>query len=499
VSSRLIRKETLVNNLIIIAGAGSVGLMLACELGLAGAEAVVLERLPAPGRIAPGIAINPNVVEILTLRGLMEALRPVGLEFQTAHFAQLWLDPGKLCEPHPNNFLLPHAKLEQRLAERVAELGVPIRRGHEVVGFEQDREGVLVDVRSEDGDYRLRGRYLLGCDGTNSTVRRSSGISFDGTDWPFYGVIGDVDAGPGDELFQHIGAHEYPAGLLTAAPPELGVLRLVVGEFERTPPDPAAPVTVDEYRELLERVAGVQLKDARVHWMERWNIMTRHAATYRDGNVFLVGDSAHTHFPFGGQALSTGLEDAINLGWKLAADINGWAPSGLLNSYHAERHPAGARACLTTKAQVALIHPLERVEPIRQIINELITIGQVNEHLVKMVGGLDIKYDLNYPGAPDDLPDSRLGRRPANYPMDESDLFTFLETGRGVLFGCSGQGPETGWADRVDLVASPPPPELDGEVMLMRPDGRIAWLGRADDPGLILALKAWFGEPMTCP
>jgi 2-polyprenyl-6-methoxyphenol hydroxylase-like FAD-dependent oxidoreductase len=526
-----------VSNSVIIAGAGPVGLALACELGSAGVQTVVLERLAEPNGRSPGMAINATVIELLGLRGVMDALRGDGLALPQAHFAQLWLDPGAVAERDCSIFVVPHSVLARRLEERATGLGVDIRRGHEVTAVTQHEDGVVVGVRSGSGERSVDGRYLVGCDGAESAVRRIAGIGFPGTESPFHGIVGDLEVGPGDELFQRMGAHHFPAGLFTVGPSGPGLLRVATGAFGTDPPDPGAPADMAELDELVRRITGTELKTAGTpRWLGRWGDVTRQADRYRDGRVFLAGDAAHVHFPLGGQALGTGIEDAINLGWKLAADIHGWAPPGILDTYHEERHPAGTRACQTTRAQVALMHPMGKVEPLRDIFTELIRFGEVNDYLVKMVAGVDVRYAMAPPG---ETAHPLVGRRLADVPVaasgDRDAVMRALRAGRGVLLDLTGGTARTarpadaaGWTDRVAVVAAAPAPVVEGPVvegpviegpviegpvieasmLLLRPDGRVAWAAgngevperdterdKARDQDLRAALETWFGAP----
>jgi 2-polyprenyl-6-methoxyphenol hydroxylase-like FAD-dependent oxidoreductase len=494
------------NQKVLIAGAGPVGLMLACELGLAGVPTVVLERAEQPSGQSLGMAINPAVVELLTQRGLMEPLRNDGFEFPMAHFAHIWLDPARLSQQHPYNVAVPHSQVARRLAERAVAQGVDIRQGHEVTGVDQDGAGVAVEVRSATGPYSLRGSFLVGCDGARSTVRELAGIGFPGTDIPFSGITGDLDIEPDDPLLGRLGVHQCETGFVTIAPAGESVLRFSTGEFGVETCDVEAPVSNAELRAAAERISGVPVTTGTPRWLARWNVSTRQADRYRAGRVFLAGDAAHVHFPLGGQALSTGIEDAVNLGWKLAADLHGWAPAGLLDTYHGERHPVGARACLTTRAQVAMLHSLNSVGPLRDIFAELAQLDAVNEYLVEMVGGLDVRYPMQNP---DKAPHELLGRRLPDIPLatatEQTTLASLLHAGRGVLLdlseGAAAAEAVSGWADRIDTVYAKPTPEIDATGLLLRPDGRVAWAaaeatgGDNWAQGLQAALGMWFGEP----
>ncbi|MEU4119398.1 FAD-dependent monooxygenase [Kitasatospora sp. NPDC028055] len=488
---------------IVIVGAGPVGLMLACELRLAGAEVVVLDGRPGPEAHAPGVAVNPGVIELLEMRGLMEACRPDGFEFPMAHFAHIWLDPSALADRYPYNFSLPHGRLVHHLVERARTLGADLRFGHRVVGVEQDEYRVETRVEGPAGGQTLLSRHLVGCDGVDSVVRRAAGIAFPGHEEPFHGTVSDFSVTTDSVLRQHLGAREYPAGLLAVSPLGPDTVRVLTAEFGVEPPEGDAAPELAEIQGAVSRLAGVGFADGPPLWSARWSNATRLAERYRAGRVFLAGDAAHRHFPLGGQALSTGLDDAVNLGWKLAADLAGRAPEGLLDSYHDERHPVGARACLTTRAQAALLHPLT---PLREVFAELVRFPDVNEYLVTLVGGTDTRYQLGQAG-PD--ADPLLGRRlpgVAAAARAVPGLASAWEAGRAVLLDLRAGGGDAGTdlagelAGReglVDFVTAKPLPGVDAEAVLLRPDGRIAWTLPADgdSTGLAAALAALFGEP----
>lgn len=510
------------NDAVIIAGGGTVGLMLAHELGLAGVETVVLERHDRQRLEAPAFALNSSAVELLAQRGLMDSFGDEYMELPIAQFAHIWLDPVRLSERHPYIYGIPQAHLELRLAEAAGKRGVDIRRGHEVVGVSQDATGVTVEVLTGSGRYSIHGGYLVGCDGAKSIVRDLAGIDFAGTDYPFYGITGEVEVKPGSGLLTLLQPDSYPAGALgvvpggpdvirvlmglTAAAPGAGLrLRILTSEFERTPPDPDVPVTAAELSDRIEHITGEKYDLGTPLWLARWQHSVRQADRYRQGRVFLAGDAAHVHFPLGGQALSTGIEDAVNLGWKLGATINGWAPDRLLDTYHEERYPVGARACQTTQAQVLLLHPWERVTPLRDVLAELIRFDDVNEYFVTMVSGLDVRYPIRYPGLPKGANSHPLlGRRITNItvetPTGPTDLATLLAEGHGVLLDLSGGALPLSeflpWSDRVDLVSGKPTAEVDAQVLLLRPDGRVALADRDPVPdGVYGALGKWFGPP----
>ncbi|HEY7144649.1 MAG TPA: FAD-dependent monooxygenase [Streptosporangiaceae bacterium] len=486
---------------VVIVGAGPVGLMLACELGLAGVRATVIDLLPGTDEHAPGMAINAAVVELLAQRGLMDRLRGDGLEFPLAHFAHLMLDPARLGGQHPCTFAVPHYLLLRRLEERAAELGARLTRGTSVVSLHQDGAGVIAGTA--DGA-TVRCQYLIGCDGGDSSVRALAGIGFPGTDLDFRGVTGDLEVGPDDPLLTQLGFHQHDNGMFTVAPAAPGVVRVTAGEFDPPPGQPAAPVTLAGLRAMVKRVTGGDLGAGVPRWLSAWTAPTRVASQYRAGRVFLAGDAAHLCFPLGGQALSTGMEDAVNLGWKLAGELSGWAPAGLLDSYQAERRPAAERAGRTTRAQTALMHSMRTAGPVRDILAELIGFADVNEYLVKMVGGLDVRYPAGEAAgsAAGPLTGLRLADIPLATSGGDTSVARLLAPGRGVLLDFSADAGlrelAAGWPGRLDYAAADPAPGLDAAALLIRPDGRVAWSSARPGPGCdgaAAAARRWLGQP----
>lgn len=483
---------------VVIVGAGPVGLMLACELRLADVAVVVLEGRAEPNAHAPGVAVNGGVIELLEMRGVMDACRADGFEFPMAHFAHIWLDPSQLAGRYPYNFALPHSRVIHHLTERARSLGADLRYGHRVLGVSQDAESVTVRVEGPDGESTMGARHLVGCDGVDSVVRREAGIDFAGEERTFHGTVSDFTVEPDSVLNQHMGAKEYPAGLLAVSPIGPGTLRVLTGEFGVEPPSREGAPAPEEIRAAVRRLAGVEFTDPGPTWSARWFDVTRLAARYRAGRVFLAGDAAHTHFPLGGQALSTGMDDAVNLGWKLAADLAGYAPDGLLDTYESERRPIAERACMTASAQVSLLHPLTRL---REVFTELVRFPDVNEYFVRMVGGTDTAVAVD--GAGEDA-HPLLGRRIPGVVAAAQGVPELAEAwaaGRGVLLDLSddpaGRFDITGWTDRVSLVRTKPLADIDADAVLLRPDGRVVWAARggSGDDGLTEALRASFGTP----
>ncbi|MGW5352845.1 FAD-dependent monooxygenase [Streptomyces sp. NPDC004031] len=484
---------------VVIAGAGPTGLMLACELRLHGVEVVVLDRLAEAPEWSRAQTLQARSLETFRQRGL-DWFDEYG-QARTYNFGLLELkdiiDPALVAKR------VPQRDIEVRLEQHALKLGADVRRVHEVVGMTQDEDGVTVEVRTEEDAYRLRGAYLVGADGGSSTVRKLAGIGFPGTGSSVNGITGDVRLIDPDrnvhmpELTQ--------GGLFAQIPMEPGVHRLTTMEFDVVPPGRDLPVAPAEFEEAVKRVIGIDVRIGERHLLSRFGSATRLADTYRAGRVFLAGDSAHIHLPFGGQGLNTGVQDAVNLGWKLAAAVQGWAPPGLLDTYHAERHPVGARLTLNTQAQEALLHPLDDVLPLRELFTGLLQFEEVREYLVEVLTALGIRYPVP-DGTP---PHPLLGRRVPHVDLETPDgpstVPHTLQAARGVVLDTSGRGLAGGtaapWADRVDAVEARPADGLPAGVLLVRPDGYAAFVDPegTDGPGLRAALGYWFGEARPRP
>lgn len=488
------------NENVVIAGGGITGLMLAYELSLAGVETVVLEAASAPRRDKPAGAMNTTSVELLEQRGLMDGLADQYIPFPTAHFAMSWLDTGAVQGRF--NVVVDEARVCDMLREAAAKRGAKILFGHRVTGVEQDEDGVRVQVGTDDGEHTLSGRYLVGCDGENSAVRRSAGIAFPGTDHRFYGLVGDVVVDMDELEPGQAGAARYPnGGLYMGGPIGPGTLRVVTARFDTQPPDADSPVGEAELVGQVQQITGTVLKIEETLWLSRYGFATRQAERYRAGRVFVCGDAAHTFFPLGGQRLNTCMQDAVNLGWKLAADIHGWAAPTLLGTYHAERHATGERACRLTAAQAALLAATDGAAELRELLATLTGYPEVNDYLLEFVTGLDVHYPMpDLPAHP--LLGLRLGPVPLTTSAGTTTLLTLLHPGRGVLIDLSAGRLDltaaAAWHDRVDLHTAEPTDALDATALLIRPDGHVAWAvaGEAADPaGLTAALTTWFGSP----
>ncbi len=478
---------------VVIAGGGPTGLMLAGELALAGIDVVIVERRASQdvdGSRAGGL--HSRTIEVLDQRGIAERFLSAGQVAQVQGFAGIRLDISDFPTRHNYGLALWQSRFEPILADWVGELGVPILRGREVVGFAQDDTGVDVEL---SGDTSLRAEYLVGCDGGRSVVRKAAGIDFPGVDPSTSWMIAEVEM---DEEPQ-VGMRPEGGGIGPVNREEGGgPYRVVL--LEKDVEHTSEPTMAD----LSEALIAAYGTDYGVHsptWISRFTDMTRQAASYRKGRVLLAGDAAHVHGPQGGQGLNTGLQDAVNLGWKLAQVVNETSPESLLDTYHAERHPVGARVLHNTMAQVALSRIDERSQALRDTMLELLSMDEPRQRIAGMISGLDIHYDLGE-GHP------LLGRRMPDLDVHTADgprrAFTLLHDARPVLLNLGEPGgfDISPWANRVRSVdarhdgvwelpvlgeiAAPP-------AALIRPDGHVAWAGDLTDPELPQALATWFG------
>nr|WP_280696085.1 FAD-dependent monooxygenase [Kitasatospora sp. GP82] len=471
---------------VLVVGAGPTGLLLANELQLAGASALVLERLPQRTGQSKALNLQPRTAEILQLRGWLERVMSRAVTtVPGGHFAGLPLDYGVFDTPFPYQVGIPQARVEESLEDRLAEEGVPVLRGHELVDFEQDSDGVTATVAGPAGQRRLRARYLVGADGGRSTVRHLLKAAFPGRDGRVSMVVADIVLDGASELSDEWRLPSLEPGdnglffLLSLGD---GVYRVLFGGPRQQELDRSAPVTEDEVRAALRPHHGGRLRLREVRWASRFTDASRQAERYRDGRVLLAGDAAHIHLPAGGQGLNLGMQDAFNLGWKLAAQIQGRASEGLLDTYHAERHPVGAMVLENTRAQGVLLVTDPDVLALRATMAELLTLPEANRRIAGMISGLGIRYEM--PGSPTH---PLLGAR---LPGIE------LPTGRGLLLESAAHPSLTAalapWADRVDRAPTPFP---DAQAVLVRPDGYVCWVGRSDDAHLSTALHRWFGAP----
>jgi 2-polyprenyl-6-methoxyphenol hydroxylase-like FAD-dependent oxidoreductase len=473
---------------VVIAGAGPTGLMLAGELALARVDVVIVERRAhqeLDGSRSGGL--QSRTIEVLDQRGIAERFLAAGQVMQSS------LDISDFPTRHNYLLALWQREFEPILADWVAELGVPILRNREVVGFAQHDRGV--DVELSD-DASLHAEYLVGCDGGRSLIRKAAGIDFPGLDPSTSWMIAEVEMDDEPAIgVRPEGGGIGPVDRVKGGGPYGVVLK------ERELDHPTEP-TLEDLRAALTVAYGTDFGVHSPSWISRFTDMTRQAASYRAGRVLLAGDAAHVHPPQGGQGLNIGVQDAVNLGWKLAQVVNGTSPERLLDTYHAERHPIGARVLRYTMAQVALSTPDDRHQALRDTMTELLRMDEPRRRTAGMLSGLDIHYDL---GAGHPL----LGRRMPDLDLQTADgptrVCTLLHDARPVLldFGESSGFDIRPWAHRVRLVDAAPVDRWElpviGEVaapaaVLIRPDGYVAWVGELTDPDLPRALTTWFGS-----
>lgn len=469
---------------VIISGGGPTGMMLAGELRLHDVDVLVLEKDAEPSTAVRSLGLHPRSIEIMDQRGLLERFLADGQQYPdgVGRFAGIAKPrPVNLDTAHGYILGIPQPVTDRLLAERAGELGAQIRRGSEVTGVEQDEDGVGVELA--DGT-RLRSRWLVGCDGGRSLVRRLLGIEFPGEPAKAEWLLGEVElTAPADEVAAvaeevrktHRGFGIGPAGD--------GLYRAVV-PAATVAEDRSVPPSLEEFLTQLLAYAGTDFGVHSPRSLTRFTDATRLAERYRVGRVFIAGDAAHVHPPLGGQGLNLGIQDAFNLGWKLAAEVDGWAPAGLLDSYQVERHPVAEDVLTMTRAQSELISAEPGPQAVRRLLTELMDFEDVSRFLAEKVAGIGIRYDFG--GAPE-----LLGRRLRDIPLSRGRLYELTRDGRGLLLDQTGELSVTGWADRIDYVADVSR-ELEAPAVLLRPDGHVAWIGDNQND-LLRHLPTWFG------
>jgi 2-polyprenyl-6-methoxyphenol hydroxylase-like FAD-dependent oxidoreductase len=480
---------------VVIAGGGPTGLMLAAELALARVDVAIVERRASQdlaGSRAGGL--HSRTIEVFDQRGIADRFLSQGKVMQVAGFAMIPLDVSDFPTRHNYGLALWQDRIERILVAWVGELAVPIYREREVTGFAQDDHGV--DVELSDGR-SFRAKYLVGCDGGRSLIRKKAGIAFPGWDPSTSYLIAEVEMTGEPEW----GIRRDDRGIHGLGRLEDGK-RVRVVSSEQSVRQGGEP-TLDDLREALIAVYGTDYGVHDVTWLSRFTDTTRQAASYRERRVLLAGDAAHVHSPAGGQGLNIGVQDAVNLGWKLAQVVNGTSPESLLDTYHAERHPVGARVLKTSMAITALNRGDERTNALRETLSELLKMDEPRKRYAAIMSGLDIRYDLGT-GHP------LLGRRmPDLDVVTESGarrVFTLLYDARPVLLnlGAPGALEIAPWADRVQQVDARYAGVWELPVLgavaapaavLIRPDGYVAWVGDGTDHGLRDALTTWFGPP----
>lgn len=515
---------------VIVVGAGPAGLMLATELRLAGVRPLVLERAEAVGQTPNANGLGGQIIELLRYRGLLERFTAAAVDPSPTPiypFGGLHLDLTALDDPPLKGMQLQHPSVDRLLEQHALELGAEIRCGHRVVGVRQDEATVTAEVEGPDGAYDLTARYLVGCDGGYSRIRELAGIGFPGTTYPDVNRLAEVSVPAsmtvlenGDLAVEGVGRIEagytrtdrgvFAFGSLT---PGVLMIQTIEDEGERTEYGDEQPMTLDEMRESIRRVRGVDLPLGEPRRLSRYRHHARQADRYRAGRILLAGDAAHV-LPATGIARSVGMLDAVNLGWKLAAAVQGWAPPGLLDSYHHERQPAGARALLQTQAQVALRRGHdEAADALREVFRELLADAQPQRRLAALIAGSDVRYPLAVPRvttASDADPDPDRHELAGCFAPDlalrggegATSVAALMRAGRPVLLVLADR-PELreivgAWAGRVDVHAAESD-DRPADALLIRPDAHVAWAAAVDAPadaaaaGLREALTGWFG------
>ena len=504
---------------VVIVGAGPTGLMLACELCLAGVRPLVLERRPQISEIPKAGGLSGQILELLRYRGLLErfeAASTVPVPALRLPFGGLHVDFTPLPEPPMQLLPLPQPRLERVLDELARELGAEIRRGQQVVGLSQDEATVSADVRGSDGQHRVTARYVVGCDGAGSRVRDMAGIPFPGTTYPEVQRLAQVTVPESVTVLENgdldvAGVGRIPFGFTRTERGEFAVgstdpafLGLFTSEDESADYDDDEPMTVTELRDSIRRVLGVDLPLGEPTRLTRFTFHARHVERYRDRRILLAGDAAHL-FPAPGVALNAGLVDTFNLAWKLAAAIHGWAPAGLLDTYHDERHLAGERTLLHTRAQVALRRGHDpAADALRELFQELLADEQPLRRIGALIAGTDIRYP---PPGPDHFaltgtfaPDLTL-----HTDQGTTSVAALMRTARPVFLDLAGRADlrETArdWQDRIDIHTAKAD-HRPADALLIRPDAHVAWAATVDEPtdtdllALREALSGWFGAPL---
>jgi 2-polyprenyl-6-methoxyphenol hydroxylase-like FAD-dependent oxidoreductase len=470
---------------VIINGGGPTGMMLAAELRLHGLQVVVLERDAEPTTVVRSLGMHVRSIEVMDQRGLLARFLAQGTRYPVAGFFAAIPKPApELDTAHGYVLGIPQPVTNRLLAEHAAALGADVRRGCELVGLSQDADGVAAELA--DGT-RLRSRHLVGCDGGRSTVRKLLAVGFPGEPSRTETLLGELELTASPETVAAVVAKVRRSQLRFGVGPRVdGDVYRVVVPSDGVAADRSVPPTLEEFRQQLRRYAGTDFGVHSPRWLSRFGDATRLAERYRVGRVLLAGDAAHVHPPMGGQGLNLGIQDAFNLGWKLAAEVRGWAPDGLLDTYEAERRPVAADVLDNTRAQAELMSTESGARAVRRLVSELMDLEEVNRYLIEKITAIAIRYDLG-----DEHP--LVGRRLRDVGLKRGRLYELMHGGRGLLLDQTGRLSVAGWADRVDHVVDVSE-ELDVPAALLRPDGHVAWVGE-DQQEVLGRLASWFGAP----
>ena len=435
---------------------------------------------------APHVRVAVVMPGHVDQRGLLERFLALGQQYPVGGFAGIRKPaPDRLDTAHPYVLGIPQPTTDRLLAEHATEVGAEIRRGCELAGLSQDEGGVTAELA--DGT-QLRSRYLVGCDGGRSTVRKLLGVGFPGEPARVETLIGEMEITEDPAAVAAIVAEVRQTQLrFGAIPLGDGVYRLGV-PADGVAEDRTVPPTLEEFKQQLRDFAGTDFGAHSPRWLSRFGDATRLAERYRTGRVLLAGDAAHIHPPTGGQGLNLGIQDAFNLGWKLAAEVVGWAPEGLLDSYHTERRPVAADVLDNTRAQMELLSLEPGPLAVRRLVSELMDFEDVNRYLMEKITAIGVRYDF---GAGHEL----LGRRMRDVALKRGRLYGLMHGGRGLLLDQTGRLSVAGWAGRVDHVVNVSE-ELDVPAALLRPDGHVAWVGE-DQQDLLSQLPTWFGAAVS--
>ncbi|MFD3401949.1 rifampin monooxygenase [Kribbella sp. NPDC058693] len=469
---------------VIIAGCGPTGAMLAAELRLHDVRVLVLDKETEPTSFVRIVGLHIRSLELMAMRGLLDRMlergrkRPAGGFFAAINKPA----PAGLDSAHAYLLGIPQPVVVQLLEDHAIHLGAEVRRGSAVVGFEQGDDGVTVQL--DDGQ-RLRSRYLVGCDGSRSTVRKLLGVGFPGEPSRNETLMGELKLDvPQEELAAKVTEVRETYKTFSITPFADGIYRVVIPVAGVSAEAPS----LDDFKQQLNAIAGTDFGAHSARWLSRFGDATRLAERYRVGRVLLAGDAAHIHPPTGGQGLNLGIQDAFNLGWKLAAQVRGWAPETLLDTYESERHPVAEDVLDNTRAQMELLSSEPGAQAVRRLLTELMNFDEVNRYLIEKITAIDIRYDF---GEGPDL----LGRRQRDLETKQGDLYGLLHHGRGMLLDRTEHLTVGGWSDRVDYLADPAAP-IVAPGILLRPDGHIAWLGD-NQQDLNTHLTRWFGNPAS--